>query len=1065
MALYAVPFVSTFQKGMTIPQGTRLGRYEVHSSIGVGGMGEVYLAEDVRLGRPIALKILPAEMASDLQRMSRFMQEARATSALNHPNIITIHEIDQADSLHFIVTEFIDGVTLRERMKAVRMEISEALDIAAQVVSALAAAHSAGIVHRDIKPENVMLRSDGLVKVLDFGIAKLTDRMGKRSQARVEAETLLATGEGVIVGTVSYMSPEQARAEEVDERTDLWSTGVMLYEMLAGHRPFQAATPVEALALILHKEPVPLMRSVPDAPAELGAIVRKTLAKNRDERYRTAEELLLDLRRLMRRINFEKPFERSPVTEQSGGSSERGGNQSSHADTVVGGETFEMAAGSLELTADAAAHPNNLSVELTPLIGREHERAALRQLLGREDVRLVTLTGIGGTGKTRLARRVARASLAEFASGVFFIDLSAISDPGLVASTVAQPLGVKETGNTPLIESLKEYLLEKQMLLVLDNFEQVIEAAPLVAELLSSSPGLKMMVTSRISLHLSAEHEYMVSPLALPETEQQQQPLPELMNHAAIALFVKRAQAIKPTFALTEENALSVVEVCRRLDGLPLAIELAAARIKLLSPQAILTRLGNSLKLLTGGARDLPARQQTMRGAISWSYELLEEGERRLLNRLSVFAGGMTIEASEKVCDDCAIGGEAESVDHDQHPSIDILDAIASLVDKSLLMQKEQGDVEPRLRMLELVREYATECLEQSGEAEAVRNRHADFYLKLVEEAQPQLLGGAKVGNWLNRLEEEHDNLRAALRWLLERDVEKGLRLAAAARPFWERRGHLTEGRAWLAGALLKGYAAQAQTRARALHGAAQLAWQQGELAAARMLYEEALRLSRDAGDRRLVAMSSRGLGTVDFIQGNMASARALLEEALAVCREIDDTRGVATSLITLGEMARTEGRLRVARALYEESLAICRQSDNQYNVCVNLLNLGAVACLEEDLKAACACHREAIQIAEKLGDAVQVAYALNGFGALLVLRGEMWWAARLFGAAEHLLETIGYELEPQDREFRERYAAQARAMLGDDSFASVWAKGRALPMKEAIRLALEESASVAAKF
>ncbi len=1049
---------------MTIAEGTRLGRYEVRSSIGAGGMGEVYLAEDLRLGRTIALKILPAEMALDLQRMSRFTQEARATSALNHPNIITIHEIDQAASLHFIVTEFIDGVTLRERMKAARLETVEALDITVQIVSALVAAHAAGIVHRDIKPENVMVRRDGLVKVLDFGIAKLTDRVSKKSQARVEAETLLATGEGVIVGTVSYMSPEQARAEEVDARTDLWSVGVMLYEMLAGHRPFEAATPVEALALILHKEPVPLARSAQDVPADLCGIVQTTLAKNRDERYRTAEDLLSELRRLKHQINLERPLERSFVPEQPDNSRESGGNQSSHADTVIGSDKDEISAGSSELTA-AAEYPHNLSAELTLLIGRERETAELRQMLRREDVRLVTLTGIGGTGKTRLAHRVARASLTEFASGIFFIDLSAISEPGLVASVIAQPLGVKETGNTPLKESLKKYLREKQMLLVLDNFEQVIDAAPFVAELLFCSPRLKVLVTSRVSLHLSAEHEYMVPPLALPETEQRLPPLQELMNHAAIALFVKRAQAIKPAFVLTQENALPVVEVCRRLDGLPLAIELAAARIKLLSPQAILTRLERSLRLLTGGARDLPARQQTMRGAISWSYDLLEESERRLLNRLSVFAGGMTIEAAEEVCTDSGVADETESANRDLHSAIDILDRIASLVDKSLLMQKEQGDGESRLRMLELVREYALECLEQSGEAKAIRERHADSYLRLVEEAQPELLGGAKVGDWLNRLEEEHDNLRATLRWLLERDAEKGLRLAGAARPFWERRGHLTEGRAWLEGALKKGGGAQAQTRAKALHGAAQLAWQQGELDAARSLYEEALRASRDAGDRRLVAMSSRGLGTVAFIQGNLETARALLEESLMVCREINDTRGVATSLITLGEMARTKGELGTARALYEESLALCRQSDNQYNVCVNLLNLGAVACLGEDLKAASTCNREAILIAEKLGDGIQVAYALNGFGALLVLGGEMSGAAGLFGAAEHLLESKGYELEPQDREFRERYAAQARAALGDDSFTATWAKGRALRMKEAIRLALEDSAAAALSF
>ncbi|MBA3806168.1 MAG: protein kinase, partial [Acidobacteria bacterium] len=504
---------------MTIPQGTRLGRYEVRAAIGAGGMGEVYLAEDVRLGRTIALKILPEEMALDLQRMSRFTQEARATSALNHPNIITIHEIDQTASLHFIVTEFIDGVTLRERMKAARLDAGEALDITVQVVSALVAAHAAGIVHRDIKPENVMVRRDGLVKVLDFGIAKLTDRMSRKSHARVDAETLLATGEGVIVGTVSYMSPEQARAEEVDERTDLWSVGVMLYEMLAGHRPFEAATPVEALALILHKEPVPLARSAPDVPADLGGIVQKTLAKNRDERYRTAEDLLLDLRRLTREINLEKPLERFLAPDQSSSSRVRGANRSSHADTVIGSDNDGISAGSSELTAAAAEQPHNLSAELTLLIGRERETAELMQMLRREDVRLVTLTGIGGTGKTRLALSVARASLTEFASGIFFIDLSAISETGLVASAVAQPLGVKETGNTPLKESLKEYLREKQVLLVLDNFEQVIDAAPFVAELLFSSPRLKMLVTSRVSLHLSAEHEYIVPPLALPETE------------------------------------------------------------------------------------------------------------------------------------------------------------------------------------------------------------------------------------------------------------------------------------------------------------------------------------------------------------------------------------------------------------------------------------------------------------------------------------------------------------------------------------------------------------------
>ena len=1027
---------------MDIQQGTRLGRYEVCSLIGAGGMGKVYLAKDVRLGRTVALKTLPGEAASDLQLMSRFTQEAKATSSLNHPNIITIYEIDHTDSLHFIVTEFIDGVTLRECIRASRMKVGEALDVAIQVVSALAAAHAAGIVHRDIKPENIMVRHDALVKVLDFGVAKLIDKMGK-SQARVEDETLLATGEGVVIGTAFYMSPEQALAQEVDARTDLWSVGAMLYEMLAGQRPFVANTLIEVLALIIHKDPVPLAHCAPYVPFELGQVVLKMLAKNRDERYRTAEELLIDLRRLKRQMEFEEQFKSS----QSPGQSSDGvypDHQRAQADTIAVRESGALSTESDE-TAAQDENPNNLSAEVAMLVGREREAAEIEQLLKREDVRLVTLTGIGGTGKTRLAQRVAHALLGEFAGGAFFIDLSAVSDPELVASAVAQPIGIKETGSTPLKESLKEHLREKQMLLVLDNFEQVADAAPLVAELLSSSPRLKMLVTSRVLLHLSAEHEYVVPPLALPDAL-----LPasveELANYAAVALFVKRAQASKPAFSLNEGNARSVADVCRRLDGLPLAIELAAARVKLLTPQAILTRLEHSLKLLTGGARDLPARQQTMRAAISWSYDLLAASEKRLLSRLAVFSGGMTIEAIEQVC------GNADD------PGVEVLDIITSLVDRSLLVQKGNADRESRFRMLELVREYAMECLEQSGEEQELKERHAAFYLALAEEAQPELLASG-AAQWLNRLEEEHDNLRSAMRWLLERDAESGLRLACAARPFWERRGYLTEGRTWLEGALKSGSGAKAQLRAKALTGVGQLAWQQGDLETAHKSYEEALRLSQEAEDRRLVAMSGRGLGTVAFIQGNLAAARPLLEEALVVCREINDTRGVATTLTTLGELARSEGKFGAARALYEESVSLHRQSGNQYGECANLLNLGAMACLEEDLEAAYACHREAMEIARKLSDKVQVAYSLNGFGALLVMRGEMERAASLFGAAAQLHESLDYELEPQDRDFRNRYESEARAALGDELYTATEAEGRSLLMKEAIAIALGESA------
>jgi hypothetical protein len=446
----------------------------------------------------------------------------------------------------------------------------------------------------------------------------------------------------------------------------------MLYEMLAGRKPFEATTLVEVLALILHQEPAPLVRLAPDIPAELHEIVSKALIKNRDERYQSAEELLLDLRHAQRLIESGERAPSRPPQDSRPLTTAHGTDNQAQADTIVVSESDELSAGSGALAGARTERPNNLSAQMTLLVGRERESVEVEQMLRREEVRLVTLTGIGGTGKTRLAQWVARASLREFADGVFFIDLSAVNDPGLVASAVAQPLGVKETGSAPLTESLKEYLREKRMLLVLDNFEQVMDAAGFVAEMLSSSPRLKVLVTSRILLRISAEHEYTVPPLALPEEDRRLPPAQELTNYAAVALFVKRAQAVKSTFALTEENARPVVEVCRRLDGLPLAIELAAARVKLLSPQAILKRLENSLKLLTGGARDLPARQQTMRGAISWSYDLLEESERRLFSRLSVFAGGMTIEAAEEVCLDCGMRNRGSSRIRNPHSAIRI---------------------------------------------------------------------------------------------------------------------------------------------------------------------------------------------------------------------------------------------------------------------------------------------------------------------------------------------------------------------------------------------------------
>ena len=492
------------------------------------------------------------------------------------------------------------------------------------------------------------------------------------------------------------------------------------------------------------------------------------------------------------------------------------------------------------------ARPHNLQTQPTPLLGREREVEQVCAKLRRDDVRLLTLTGPGGTGKTRLALQVAADLLDDHKDGVYFVALAPLSDPALVVSTIAQTLGVKESGGRSIMQSLLDYLREKALLLALDNFEQVTDAAPQVAELLANSPRLKVLATSRIPLHLRGEHEFAVPPLALPNIGHLPA-LESLSQYAAVELFIERAQAVQAGFSVDNENAPAVAAICVRLDGLPLAIELAAARIKLLAPQAMLRRLEDPLKFLTGGARDLSVRQQTLRGAIAWSYDLLDENEKRLFRRLAVFVGGFTLEAAAAVCETT---GDLQ---------LDVFEGIAALVDESLLRQESSPDGEPRFFMLETIREYALERLTESGEE--LQRQHAEFFLTFAEQAEIELHGFQQL-KWLERLEVEHDNLRAALGWLAHNDeAQRGLRLAGALTDFWNTRGHRTEAERQF-GVLfaLPGASRLTAARAKALSGAAWLSVYL-DRRKAHSLWEESVQLWRELGDKRGLALATIHLG------------------------------------------------------------------------------------------------------------------------------------------------------------------------------------------------------------
>jgi predicted ATPase/class 3 adenylate cyclase len=724
------------------------------------------------------------------------------------------------------------------------------------------------------------------------------------------------------------------------------------------------------------------------------------------------------------------------------------------------------------------ARPTNLPIQPTPLIGRERQVTEAVTLVRREGIRLITLTGAGGTGKTRLALQVAAELIADFEDGVFFVDLAALIDSHLFIATVAQTLSVREQPGQSLSETLKDDLRDKHLLLVLDNFEQLVDAGPAVSALLAAAPNLKALVTSRAPLHLSGEHEYSVPPLTVPDLGESE-PASILAAYEAVQLFVDRAQAVKPEFELTGENAPAVAEICARLDGLPLAIELAAARVRILSPQALLGRLSQRLALLTGGARDAPARQRTLRDTIEWSYGLLAATEQLLFARLSVFQGGRTIEAAEAVCD------PANELDET------VFDGIGSLVEKSLLRQDEGPGGEPRLFMLETVREYALDRLGRSGEGELLRQRHAHYFVALAEEAEPEILGADQIV-WLERLEAERDNFRAALGWLLERDdIERLLRLIGSLRRGWVARGYLSETRKWLDAALELSAAVPPEVEAKALYGLGRVALVQGDYDQAIPALEASARVFRELGEAEGLVFSLADLGFIATAQGRQedarrfadeslaeakaagsettmaaalhslactkldvneyGEARALFEQSLALRRKLGDKRNTANSLCYLGSVALLEGDYDGATELLAESLALGRELGNLLIVSAALANESLVALAAGEPGRAAALCNEALALSRELGDKRTTVECLHALAGVAALQADPLRAACLSGAAESLHAAIKAPRSPAERMVGERFLPIARAAVDDQLFEAAWAEGRQMGYDAAV--------------
>ncbi|MEE8143211.1 MAG: tetratricopeptide repeat protein [Planctomycetota bacterium] len=933
----------------------RIGRYRIDGELGRGGMGVVYRAHDLKLERPVAIKVLPDSLSQDREQLSRFEREARTLARFNHPNIAAIHGLGECENGdRFLVLELVEGKTLEQLLDGDGLSMETSVSVGVQVAAALSAAHKREIIHRDLKPDNVSINPEGIVKVLDFGLAKNRKESATNSSTPVEAtsETIewteSTTPVDVIKGTPGYMSPEQIRGQALDKRTDIFAYGCLLYECLSGEKAFHGHTIGDYVDATLNAQP-DWTRLPAGLPDRIRRLLERCLEKDIEKRLPDLSEAVTEL--------------------------EEG---------IRGKSTPELA-------------PNNLPTLLSSFVGRSRELQEMEELSAR--CRLVTLTGPGGSGKTRLSLRLAEQRLSAHPDGVWFVEFATVSNPEQVPAALLMTLGLREEPKRSSLAIAREFLKPSGTLLIFDNCEHLVEAcAKLAEEILHGCPDVKLLASSREPLGIEGETIYQVPPLSI--SEDLESPLArDLEAFESIALFVERARAAKPGFRLKDENAPYVARICHRLNGIPLAIELAATRVRSLSPEQIFQRLEESFQILTRGSRTALPRQQTMRAAFDWSYQLLSEEEQNLLGHLSVFAGGWTLEAAEEVCEEDA-----------SEPDLEVLELLSSLVEKSLVIYEDTEDGQGRYRSLETTHQFAREELEKRGGGEGVRERHLLLFLALAEEAGPQLRG-PEQSQWLDRLKRENENIKVALEacFSLPQGNESRLRFAVALWRFWLIHGDFTFGRSVL-GETLRHYEAgsRAPLWAEAFHGAAALALTQGDYGEARSLFENSLGIYRELSDKQGIASVLGNLGLMAADQGDYQGARTLYTGSLEVFRELGDQRGVAIALGNLGIVASSQADYRAAGALYEESLSIHQQQGNKRGVAIALVSLGSVADDQGDPAAAQLLYKDALAIFRELGDRRSIATTLDNLGSVASTQGDISAARALHEESLGIYRALG---------------------------------------------------------